>query len=801
MKNRIIIIFLFKLIFFPAFAENLKIESKKISIDKNKEITIFEDQVVAITEDNNKIQSNFAELNRKSKNLILKDNVKLEDNKQNFIESNYAEYNEISRIFKSKGETKITTSENYLINGSDIIFDNKNKEISSNNAAILIDSSNNKIYLENFRYNSSTNIFKSIGYVKIDDYLDNTYEFSQIYIDTKKKEIVGTDIKAFLNQKSFKLSEKNKPRIFSNAIKIENNGKSVFQKSNFTLCDYRENDKCPPWEIRSTKMMHDNKKKTIYYNNALIKVYDIPIFYFPRISHPDPTVDRRSGFLPPSYSDTKNLGEGISIPYFFNLGSDKNFTLTNRLYLKENPLFIGEYHQAFKNSFLMADFGYTQGYKKTTVKKKAGEKSHFFSKFSKEFVGKNNSKNLFEANLQEVSNDKYLKLYKIKSNLVDFNSNTLDNSISFTRENDDSYFGLNASIYESISEDYNDKYEYIFPEITIDKNLLSSQKFGNFDFQTNLKVQNYDTNKASNFLINDFDWESNNLIFNSKINNTFLGKIRNINYEAKNIDIYKNDTTNELFGAVGLLSKVDFQKITDSLNHIISPKILLKLSPGSMRKETNGNVLTANNAFNLERVGNLNNFETGNTATVGFDYSIKKENIDRFNFSVAQIINERENKKLSSKSSMDEKLSDLVGEASLDLNEKFKINYKFALDQNYQDLNYSNLNSNLKFGNFNMDFDYIEENKHIGDQEYFKTKINYENRKNNFISFETKRNLITNSSEFYDLSYEYMNDCLRAGLVFRREFYNDSEIEPDNSLMFNITLIPFGNINSPKINK
>ena len=69
------------------------------------------------------------------------------------------------------------------------------------------------------------------------------------------------------------------------------------------------------------------------------------------------------------------------------------------------------------------------------------------------------------------------------------------------------------------------------------------------------------------------------------------------------------------------------------------------------------------------------------------------------------------------------------------------------------------------------------------------------------MSFETKRNLITNSSEFYNLSYEYMNDCLRAGLVFRREFYNDSELEPENSLMFNITLVPFGVINSPKINK
>ena len=57
-----------------------------------------------------------------------------------------------------------------------------------------------------------------------------------------------------------------------------------FNKSNFTLCDYRKNDKCPPWTIQSTKMLHDSKKKTIYYDNALIKIYDIPVFYAPRLS-------------------------------------------------------------------------------------------------------------------------------------------------------------------------------------------------------------------------------------------------------------------------------------------------------------------------------------------------------------------------------------------------------------------------------------------------------------------------------------------------------------------------------------
>jgi len=55
-----------------------------------------------------------------------------------------------------------------------------------------------------------------------------------------------------------------------------------------------------------------------------------------------------------------------------------------------------------------------------------------------------------------------------------------------------------------------------------------------------------------------------------------------------------------------------------------------------------------------------------------------------------------------------------------------------------------------------------------------------------------KRNIITDSNEFYNLSYEYLNDCLRAGLVYRREFYNDSELEAENSLMFKVTLMPFG---------
>ena len=58
-----------------------------------------------------------------------------------------------------------------------------------------------------------------------------------------------------------------------------------------------------------------------------------------------------------------------------------------------------------------------------------------------------------------------------------------------------------------------------------------------------------------------------------------------------------------------------------------------------------------------------------------------------------------------------------------------------------------------------------------------------------------------NCNNRYNLSYSYINDCLKAGVVFRREFYTDRDIEPENSLMFKVSIFPFADISSPLFNK
>ena len=78
---------------------------------------------------------------------------------------------------------------------------------------------------------------------------------------------------------------------------------------------------------------------------------------------------------------------------------------------------------------------------------------------------------------------------------------------------------------------------------------------GNIDLQSNYKVRKYDTNKFSNFLVNDFNWNFKEINFFNGFKTKLLGNIKNVNYETKNIDIYKKDMTNEIYGAVGHFSE------------------------------------------------------------------------------------------------------------------------------------------------------------------------------------------------------------------------------------------------------
>ena len=156
--------------------------------------------------------------------------------------------------------------------------------------------------------------------------------------------MLGKDISIDFSNKSFQ--KDNEPRLKGATI-VSNGTDTIISKGVFTTC--KKNDTCPPWQISAEKITHNKQKKMIFYKNAWLKVYDTPIFYFPKFFHPDPTVKRQSGFLMPTVISSSGLGSSLNTPYYHVLGDNKDFTLNPRFYSKNKLLLQTEFREVGKN--------------------------------------------------------------------------------------------------------------------------------------------------------------------------------------------------------------------------------------------------------------------------------------------------------------------------------------------------------------------------------------------------------------------------------------------------------------------
>jgi LPS-assembly protein len=754
-----------------------------------------------------KITSSEVQYDNINKITVFKGGVSSTDQKGNKLFSEYIKYDKLKELIETKGDSKIITSAGYEVFGTDMVFNNNKNVIYSNNKTQIIDRDGNNISVDMFNYSILSNIFFSKGNIKIKDINNNNYNFSEIYIDENKKKIIGSDVKAFLNPQNISLNSNNEPRFFANTMSLSKKI-STFEKGIFTYCKNKGNDKCPPWTLQSKKIKHDLSKKTIYYDNVVLKIYDFPIFFSPKFSHPDPTVKRSSGLLAPSLTNSSNLGSGFSTPYFWNIAMDKDLTLTPRFYLNENPLLMAEYRQDFMNSFLIVDTGFTQGYKKKNDKKTSGARSHFFANFNMSLLNEDGKNSSLEIKTEKVSNDTYLKIYDVNGALANKNKAVLENKLDFVYQNRDFYFGLTPSVYEDTDKNGHLRYEYLLP-LALEKNIMSSDRYGFLDLGSNIKIRNSETNKQTNFLVNNFKWQSNKWLNSFGLENYFEGLLKTVNYEAKNTSEYKNDTTNtEVNTSLGYFTKLRLFK-EDLINknfYTLTPKFLLRYAPGHMRK-TKGGRLNYGNLFNLNKIEEIDVVEPGLSTSVGFEYKKNKLNDsdgigkEILAISAGQVFSAEENMDIPSSTSLDQRFSDVVGEAKYSINNKLNLNYNFSIDQGYKNFNYNELGTDLKLDKAKFNLSYLQEKEHIGNQEYVKSGIDFTLNNSSELSFNTKRNLLTNSAEFYNLSYDYFNDCLKAGIAYRREFYTDKDVEPENRLMFTISIVPFALINSPGLSK
>ncbi|TCT05089.1 LPS-assembly protein LptD [Aquabacter spiritensis] len=126
---------------------------------------------------------------------------------------------------------------------------------------------------------------------------------------------------------------------------------TVLQNGVYTACEpCKEHPERPVlWQVKAARIIHNQNEQMIYYKDATLEFFGLPIAYFPYFSSPDPTVKRKTGFLAPIFANSSQLGFGFGVPFFWNIAPDRDLTLSPVYYTQQGLLMQGEWRQRLMN--------------------------------------------------------------------------------------------------------------------------------------------------------------------------------------------------------------------------------------------------------------------------------------------------------------------------------------------------------------------------------------------------------------------------------------------------------------------
>jgi LPS-assembly protein len=236
---------------------------------------------------------------------------------------------------------------------------------------------------------------------------------------------------------------------------------------------------------------------------------------------------------------------------------------------------------------------------------------------------------------------------------------------------------------------------------------------------------------------------------------------------------------------------------------MIKPIISARYSPNNSKniKDSDRRINT-NNVFGLNRLGVNDSVEGGGSLSFGAEfYKTDFSNREVVRVKIANVFKLEEDKNLPINSSLGKKTSDIFGYINFNPSNFFNINYEFSQDENLKDTKYQLLKNEFKINNFVTTFEYLNQNNGTNKESYLSNKTVYNFKKSNNFIFERRENKETDATEFYNLMYQYRNDCLIAEIQYNKDYYTDRDLKPDESIFLNFTIIPFGGTKSPNLKK
>jgi LPS-assembly protein len=578
------------------------------------------------------------------------------------------------------------------------------------------------------------------------------------------------------------------------------------------LC--KEDPTRPPlWQIKAVKVIHDQKEKTIEFEDATLELFGLPILYTPYLSIPDPTVKRKSGFLEPSPGYSRNLGFNLRVPYYWAIDTDKELTFSPLLTSKEGFVAYGDYRQRFDNGTLKVIASGTMALNDTAEAaiEEGDFRGHIDS--SGRFDIDENWRWGFDA-LRETDKA-YLRLYRL---------GYPDERTLTSRLFAEGFYGRDYAIGQAYSFqstrtiDRNAEQPIVAPMFDYYYVGEPDALGGSLSFRGDTMVLSRLEGRESRRLSFGGGWT---LPYTSPLGDvyTLTASLRGDLYSVDDVDPNSNDVnpagatesgvTGRIFPQLALDWRYPFVRDHEGFRDIVEPIIAMSVAPnignpGEIPNEDSLDIgFDESNLFDPNRFVGLDRVDTGQRISYGLKWGVYGDGGASGSILLGQSLQFNGNDDVDQASGVDGHLSDIVGALDVTPGDYLDLSYRFAFDPESVELKRNEVNlqtgtsgvipsirASLTYSFLSSDAD---PNNTIGDREEVRGMLSSQLATHWSGYLYGRYDIESDRSVYFGGGVTYEDECFIIGPSLGFDNFNSAGVDPD--IRFQLRLV-FKNLGS-----
>ncbi len=582
-----------------------------------------------------------------------------------------------------------------------------------------------------------------------------------------------------------------------------------FAKGVYSPCPLCEEDptRAPLWQLKAVRVTHDQEEHRIEYRDAWLEIHGVPIVYTPYFSHPDPTVERQSGFLVPEISFSNSLGPSARIPYYFTLGPSADATFEPIVTSRQGIVLGGEYRRLFQTGEFEVDGSITRADRTDQDENETDDdviRGHIDAKAR--FDHDENWR--LGADLERASDKTYRRLY-------DYGNERTLTSQAFAERFEGRSYGIGRSLwFQGLrDEDDNDEFPVIWPE-AIYHYVGEPSGIGHYlSFDAGVLNLSRSEGRDSRRVHSKAGWHLPYISRHGYLielgatleaDGYWVGAV-DPDSPSVNPEDDEDGFTGRIFPQVSAELRYPFAQFNESYTQLIEPVVAVIVGPEDPNPDLIPNEdsqdfeLDETNLFDPDRTTGIDRADGGQRIDYGVEWSAYGAEEGSVSAFIGQSFRLSPSEDFSPGSGIEDDLSDFVGRVDLVPIPELDLSYRFRLDSRSFAPHRNELQLTGGTPDLNLRLSYIflddeTDTQEFGDRQEVFARLRARMTSNWSGSVFGRRDLELDRFLSYGVGLTWENWCLAIGAEIRRDEFDDEEIDPETKILLRINFKTLGGV-------